>query len=108
MKRAVAMLTLASFLCLSAFAYDAHKGSWKGWISDEKCGAANASAAKADCAKKCIEGGQKMVFVNDKDKSVLPIANPEALKGHEGHHVMVKGKVENGALTVDSANMLKK
>ena len=73
MKRAVAMVTLASFLCLGAFAYDAQKGSWKGWVSDEKCGAANASAAKADCAKKCIEGGQKMVFVNDKDGRLLQL-----------------------------------
>ena len=107
MKRAVAMLTLASFFSLSAFAYEAQKGTWKGWVSDEKCGAANASAAKADCAKKCIEGGQKVVFVNDKDKSVLPITNPEALKGHEGHHIKVNGTVENGALTVKSASMLK-
>lgn len=108
MKRAVVMLTMACFLSLSGFAYTAQKGSWKGWVSDEKCGAANASAAKAECSKKCIEGGQKMVFVNDKDKSVLAITNPEALKGHEGHHIKVKGKVENGALTVESASMLKK
>jgi hypothetical protein len=107
MKRAVSMVTLVCFLSLGAFAYDAQKGSWKGWVSDEKCGAAGASAAKADCTKKCIEGGQKIVFVKDKDKSVLAVANPEALKGHEGHHIKVKGTVENGALTVQSATMLK-
>ncbi|MCI0349415.1 MAG: hypothetical protein L0Z53_08315 [Acidobacteriales bacterium] len=107
MKRAVAMVTLACFMSLSAFAYAAQKGSWKGWVSDEKCGAAGASADKAECTKKCIESGQKLVFVNDKDKSVLSVTNPEALKGHEGHHIKVKGRVENGALTVESASMLK-
>jgi hypothetical protein len=62
-----------------------------GYIVDEKCGAQGASAEKAACAKKCIEGGQKAVLVNDADGSVWMIENQDSIKGHEGHHVTVTG-----------------
>jgi len=71
---------------------------YDGWVSDEKCGA----KVDAECAKKCEALGVKMVFVNASDKSILPVANQQALKGHAGQHVKLKGKVENGVLTVDS------
>ena len=75
-----------------------------GWVSDEKCGAKDID--NADCAKKCAEGGSKLVFVSEKDKSVINVDNPDALKGHEGHHVSVTGKLDNGTLHVDKLAML--
>lgn len=69
-----------------------------GWVSDEKCGA----KIDAECAKKCEALGVKMVFVNAADKSILPVSNQQALKGYAGQHVNLKGKVENGVLTVDN------
>jgi hypothetical protein len=111
MKTVVAILVLTCLVSGAAFggmrSTGAKKGSWTGWVSDEKCGAANASAEKAECTKKCVEAGQKLVFVNDKDKSVLAITNPEVLQGHEGHHIQVKGMVEGGSLTVSSARMVR-
>jgi hypothetical protein len=79
----------------------------KGWVSDEKCGAAGAAADKADCAKKCVAGGQKIVFVTDSDKKVLNVDNPDTLKDHVGHHVQVKGHVDAdaGTLHVNSVKM---
>jgi hypothetical protein len=38
------------------------------------------------------EGG-KTVFVSDKDQKSWEIINPEAVKGHEGHHVEVSAHV---------------
>jgi hypothetical protein len=76
-----------------------------GWVSDEKCGAKDID--NADCAKKCAEAGSKLVFVSEKDKSILNVDNQDALKGHEGHHVSVTGKVDNGTLHVDKVSMLK-
>jgi hypothetical protein len=102
MKKLVALSAIVLMLSFSAFAKGSKSGSWDGWVSDEKCGA----KVNADCAKKCIGAGQKMVFVTDKDKKVIAISNPDALKGHEGHHVNVKGSVKDGALTVQSASML--
>lgn len=102
MKKIFAIAAMVAMFSLAASAA-AKKGTWTGWVGDEKCGA----HVKADCAKKCLDAGEKMVFVTDKDKKVIPVANPEALKDHAGHHVKVKGTVDNGALTVASATMLK-
>lgn len=68
-----------------------------GWVSDEKCGA----KVDAECSKKCQAAGAKMVFVNP-ERAVIPVANQETLKSFAGQHVNIKGKLENGILTVDS------
>ncbi len=54
--------------------------------------------------------GGKTVFENDKDKQSWDISNPDAVKGHEGHHVKVKAKLDesNHSLTVDKLTMLRK
>jgi hypothetical protein len=56
------------------------------------------------------EEGGKSVFVNDKDKQTWDIANQDAVKGHEGHHVKVKAKLDeaNHSITVDKLSMMKK
>jgi hypothetical protein len=53
--------------------------------------------------------GDKLSFVSDKDKKSWDIANPEALKGHEGHHVEVSAHVyaDKGQIHVMSVKMLK-
>ena len=47
------------------------------------------------------------MLVSDKDKSIVNVDNQDALKGHEGHHVSVTGKLDNGTLHVDKVAMLK-
>lgn len=37
--------------------------------------------------------GDKIQFVADKGGKAWDVVNPEALKGHEGHHVIVKAHV---------------
>lgn len=56
------------------------------------------------------EDNGKVVFVNDKDKQSWDIANPDAVKGHEGHHVKVKAKLDetNHSVTIDKLTMMKK
>lgn len=48
-----------------------------------------------------------LVFVSDKDKSVLQVANQDVLKGHEGHRIKVKGSVDGDTLTITSVSMMK-
>src|SRR5438270_13051605 len=72
-----------------------------GWVSDTKCGAKGTSETHAACAKKCIGAGEKMALVTDKGEKVLTVSNPDALAGHEGHHVEVKGEVSGNSITVD-------
>lgn len=55
---------------------------------------------KADTAK-AVQitgkiGADGTTFVNDKDSKSWMISNPEAVKGHEGHHVVVTAHVIEG------------
>ena len=102
------LLLLAGALILSvasvSFASDAQ--TVNGWVSDSKCGVKGANATSEACTKKCIAAGEKAVLVTDTDQKVLAVDNPDALKGHEGHHVAVTGHVDGGKIHVDSVKML--
>ena len=75
----------------------------------------NAGTDKAAAAPlKSIKGtvktdGDKTMFVADKDQKSWDVVNPEALKGHDGHHVEVSAHVyaDKGAIHVMSVKMLK-
>ena len=62
----------------------------------------------AECTKKCVEAGQKIVFVTDKDHKVLSVDNPDTLKDHLGHHVAIDGNVDAsaGSIHVDNVSMM--
>jgi len=48
------------------------------------------------------------VIVNDKDKSVMSVKNPDVLKGHEGHHVKVKAEINpDNSLQIMNVAMMK-
>jgi len=98
------VLSLVAFMVSVAFASPAE--TVNGWVSDSQCGVKGANAGAADCTKKCLEKGAKMVVVTDSDQKVLMVDNPEALKGHEGHHVAVSGQVKGDSIHVESAKML--
>ena len=101
-------LALCFVLAVSALAFDdmGKATTVNGWVSDDKCGAKGANDKAEACTKKCLEGGAKMVVVTDSDQKVLMVKNPEALKGHEGHHIAVTGHVEGDSIHVESAKML--
>jgi hypothetical protein len=103
MKRMFLAITAAVLMTSGALA-GSMEGSWTGWVSDAKCGASKIDAA---CVKECEDAGSPLVFVNDKDKSVLQVSNQDVLKSHEGHHIKVTGTVDGDKLTVTSVSMLK-
>jgi hypothetical protein len=106
MKKKV-LLVVGLYLCSMPVLAAAKDMSWSGWVSDSKCGAKGANADHAACAKKCIDAGAKPVLVTDKDMKVVAIDNPEALAGHEGHHVEVMGTMtDSGSIHVDKVKML--
>lgn len=112
MKKLGLILLAFAFLASSVVAKDKASGakatSMSGYITDAKCAAKpGADLSNADCAKKCAEKGEKLVFVGDKDRKIYAVDNQDALKGHEGHHVRVTGKEDNGTLHVDKVSMLK-
>lgn len=98
---------LASFvMAVAMLATAGDSQTVNGWITDSKCGAKGANAQAEACTKKCLAAGAKMVVVTDSDQKVLMIDNPDALKGHEGHHVAVTGNVTGDSIHVDSVKML--
>ncbi|HWG20567.1 MAG TPA: hypothetical protein VG225_08545 [Terracidiphilus sp.] len=102
MKRILALLVIAlSFAAVAASAADSSKIN--GWISDSMCGAKHAGSGAA-CVKKCIEGGMSPVFVDEKEKAVWKIDNPDAVKSYYGSHVTVTASVDkdNKSVHIDS------
>jgi|SRR5579859_4418654 hypothetical protein len=98
------VLCVAFMMVGVSFAADA--STVNGYVSDSKCGAKGANAGAAECTKKCLQAGAKMVVVTDGDQKVLTVDNPDKLTGHEGHHVAVTGKVKGDSIHVDSVKML--
>jgi len=69
-----------------------------------------AAAAPLKTLKGTIKAdGDKYTFVNDKDNKSWDIMNPEAVKGHEGHHVQLSAHVyaDKNAIHVMSVKMMK-
>jgi hypothetical protein len=101
-------LAVCFVFAITALAFDdMDKGTTvNGWVVDDKCGAKGAHAGAEECTKKCLEAGAKMVVVTDGEQKVLSVENPDALKGHEGHHVAVTGTVKGDSIHVQSAKML--
>ena len=93
--RKVLLICLAyvSLFALSAMAFDdmGKSATVNGWVSDSKCGVKGANAGARGLHQEVPRCGDKMVVVTDGDQKVLTVDNPDALKGHEGHHVAVTG-----------------
>ena len=105
-KMLLLCIALSLVFFLVTFALAADSTSVNGYVSDSQCGAKGAADGHAACMKKCMDKGAKMVVVTDDDKKVLEVENPDALKGHEGHHVTVTGKVTGSMVHVDSVKMM--
>jgi hypothetical protein len=107
-KVLVVCLAICFVLALTALAFDdmGKSTTVNGWVSDSKCGAKGANAGAEACTKKCLAEGAKVVIVTDKDQKVLTVDNPDALKGHEGHHVAVTGTTTGDSIHVGSIKML--
>ena len=96
------ILSISALIALLAIGVLAKNQRWTGYVSDAKCGA----KLDAACTKKCLEAGEKMVFVNDGDKTVVPVANPEKLKDHVGQHLLIEGRIDNNMLTVSNVKIM--
>lgn len=92
----------ASVFTLSLLAWSAAAEDMTGVITDAKCKHTDTSAKSAECARKCIQAGEKAVFINTADNKVYTIANPDKVQEHIGQRVTVTGNVSGDDLTVDS------
>jgi hypothetical protein len=90
-KRVAAVLTFV--LALAPIAAMGADTTINGWISDAMCAAKHAGSGAA-CVKKCIEGGEAPVFVDEAKKEVWTIDNPDAVKAFYGDHVTVTASAD--------------
>ena len=96
-KLLILVVALSVMFTVAGFAQDMSKDS----------GMAKAAPAPLKSIKGTVKAdGDKLTFVSDKDKKSWDVANPEALKGHEGHHVSVTGAMTGDSIHVDSVKML--
>ena len=101
-KLLVLMFSMCLALSTVALAQDTMKS----------CDMGKASAAKAPLMnlKGTVKAeGDKIAFVNDADQKSWDVVNPEALKGHEGHHVQLSAHVyaDKNSIHVMKVKMLK-
>jgi len=106
MRKTVMLCCAVALVLVSTLALAGDAQTVNGYITDAKCGVKGAHAGAEDCAKKCIAAGSPPVVVTDGDQKVLTIDNPDAIKGHEGHHVAVTGHVSGDKIHVDSLKMI--
>jgi hypothetical protein len=84
----------------------AKSGSWTGVITNDMCGAKDATAAKAECTSKCVKShGAKYALYNDADKKVYILEPQDKADGHAGHEVTVKGTLDGDTIHVTSLTM---
>jgi hypothetical protein len=85
--------------------------------ADKKTEKAEKKEAKAAAKDKAMsltgwvkDQDGKTVFIDDKDKQAWNIENMDAVKGHEGHHVKVKAKLNEAdhSLNVEKLTMMRK
>ena len=85
----------------------------KGKISDGMCNAKHAKGEHGTkemtdraCVEACVKGGEKYVFVGEKDK-VYKIANQDfaGLKAHAGHDVTITADAKDDTVTITKIEM---
>lgn len=116
MRRVTAFLF--AFLMTASVALVAQEPASKDQTSnDKKVQKAENKEAKAAAKDKTMsltgwvkDQDGKTVFINDKDKQAWNISNLDAVKGHEGHHVKVKAKLNEAdhSLDVEKVTMMRK
>jgi hypothetical protein len=96
-----AALLVAGGLTLAG--QEAKTQTWSGVITNDMCGAKDASEAKAECTKTCVkEHGAKYALYDRTDKKVYVLDPQDKAEGHEGHAVVVKGTLEGETIHVES------
>ena len=102
------VISAISVMTLTAFGLDATPKTVKvaGWVSDSQCGVDHASKGpNPSCVAKCIKEGAKPVFVDDAKNTVWTIDNPDAIKGHYGHHIEMTGTEDAAKKQVHISNV---
>ena len=109
MKRLISLGSVLALLLVPAlgFAGDADKPTTvKGWITDSFCGANNANAAGAKCARDCYKNGAKLQLVAD--GKTYQLSDQKLAFENIGHEVVITGTIDKDTIKVDKIEATKK
>jgi hypothetical protein len=105
------MLSVAAVLVAGGLTFagqQAKTQTWSGVITNDMCGAKDASSAKAECTKTCVkEHGAKYALYNAASNKIYILDPQSEAEGHEGHTVLVKGTLDGDTIHVQSLTMAK-
>lgn len=67
----------------------------KGWFACDGCGPARLKAegigpTNRECSQRCIAEGANLTFIDQRTRTILQVANPEAGRGRERHSIMLR------------------
>jgi hypothetical protein len=99
MKTLTATAMLALGLASLGMAAD-----FKGFVEDSACSTKAGMKNNAECAQKCIKGGDKAVLVTP-DGKVYQIADQDKIVAHAGHNVTITGDLKGDTLSVTKVTM---
>ena len=104
-KRILIAFAAALMMSIAVMAQDTMKQGDQ--MKHDNMKADNMSKKAVSLSGKVSDDGK--MFVSDKDNKSFTVGNPEALKGHEGHHVTVKGHLDadKNEIHVTSVKMAK-
>jgi len=101
------LIAFAAALMMSSAAIAQDTMKQGSQMKDDNMKADNMSKKAVSISGKVSDDGR--MFVSDKDNKSWTISNPQALKGHEGHHVTVKARLDadKNEIHVTSVKMAK-
>ena len=109
-----ALLAAAIVFAAAPILSAAEEKTWDGVISDARCNgkhskAEHGSQADSDhsCVTKCVDGGQKYVFVAGGKTYQIANQDFKDLKAHGGHKVALTGEMKGETITVSKIAMPK-
>jgi len=106
MKLCCILLTSLALLWGTALAQQSNGESeqFTGWITDAKC--AKLGHYKGESHKKCIAAGEAVVFVNESDKAIYVISNPDGVKDNVGKRVTLSATFHEDALETEAVTVI--
>ena len=101
-KLFVVTLALFTILTLGAFAQDQSAATSTKKTKKSSTATTETSKTKASKSEKLngTIGSDGKTFTNDADNSSWTINNPDKVKGHEGHKVVLRGTADAAAKTI--------
>ncbi len=79
-------------------------GQFAGWITDAKC--AQTGDYLGERHKKEVSPSNPIVFVNDLDKKIYTVTNPDKVKEAVGKRVSLQGKLKDNTIEAEEVTVM--